>query len=202
MRFRPVSVDDAGFIVMLRNQPHAKGKIHDTSDCIDKQREWISSYLLRDNEYYWIFETLNGVPVGTTSLYNYDIEKNQIETGRWVTLANYKGTYSLSEEVLFKDFAFKVLGVSKVVCDVVSSNTQVMKYHKVILREKETGEISYLEGIGGGIEKMIWFEETSDSWEINRKRLIKFCGDENDRKIFMKDDNGVLKQIDYLHLNR
>lgn len=192
-------MDDAEFIVMLRNQPHARGTIHDTSNSVDKQRQWIRDYLLRENDYYWIGETLDGVPFGTTGFYNFDAEKNQIESGRWVNLASYEGSYSLSGAVLFKDFAFRVLGVSKVVCDVVSSNTQVLTYHKKILREKGTGEVSFLEGVGGKRVEMIWFEETRESWEINRKRLLKFCGNDEDRKIFQIDDFNTVRQIDYLH---
>lgn len=192
-------MDDAEFIVMLRNQPHVRGTVHDTSTSIERQRQWIRDYLCRDNEYYWIGETLDGQPIGTNSLYNYNTEKNQIESGRWVNLSSYDGSFSLSEAVLFKDFAFKVLGVSKIVCDVVSTNTKVRTYHKRILREKETGIVSFFDGVGGQKVEMIWFEETSESWENNRKFLLKFCGNEEDRKVFVINDNSI-KQIDYLHL--
>lgn len=193
-------MDDAEFIVMLRNQPHVRGMIHDTSNDVDRQRQWIRDYLSRDNEYYWIGETLDGNPIGTNSLYNFNPKENRIESGRWVNLADYEGSYSFSEAVLFKDFAFKVLGVSSVVCDIVSTNTQVITFHKKLLREKELDKISFLDGIRDTKVRTIWFEETIDTWKNNRKRLMKFCGDEECRKIFLIKEKDVIEQIDYLHI--
>ena len=51
-----MTVEDAEFIVMLRNQAHAKGCVNDTSTDVERQRQWIRDYLKRDNEYYWIIE--------------------------------------------------------------------------------------------------------------------------------------------------
>ena len=131
-RFRPVSIDDAEFIVRLRNQKHARGAIHDTSLDVDKQKQWIKDYLERDNEYYWIMEDLNGNPFGTNSFYHYDANKAQMEQGRWVQMAGFDARVSLSREIVMKDFAFYVLELSKVVGDVVSTNKQVLKYNKFI----------------------------------------------------------------------
>ena len=49
---RPVTLDDAEFIVTLRNQAHVKGCVNDTPLDVEKQRQWICEYLKRENEYY------------------------------------------------------------------------------------------------------------------------------------------------------
>ena len=134
---RPVTMDDAEFIVKLRNQEHVKGTgfIHNTSLDVEKQRQWLRDYFSRENEYYWIFTTLEGVPYGACSYYNYDKGKNQIETGRWVRLQGYNDNM-ISSHVQFRDFTFDVLKVDRIVCDVVSTNKQVLKYHDKILGMK------------------------------------------------------------------
>lgn len=190
---RPVVLDDAEFIVDLRNQKQVQGKIHNTSLNVEDQRKWISECLQRANEYYWVIETLDGIPIGTTSLYNYDERLNQIELGRWVMLKGYE-VYSLSRSVLLKDFAFSIFGVSKIVMDVVSTNIQVLKYHR-FLGEIESRIQSGLAGCGEAPVDVIWFEETLETWRINRWKLLRFCGNENDRKVYRQDEKGQLVEI-------
>lgn len=194
-RYRPVTLDDAEFIVRLRNQNHVIGRIHDTSLDIERQRQWIREYLARDNEYYWIIESLSGTPLGTISFYHYDGEKNQIESGRWVRIHD-SSSGSLSEEVLLKDFAFNVLKVSKVVADVVTTNKKVVKLHR-FLGEREVFHESGVDGVGGKSVDVIWFELTKEMWETNRKKLLKFCGKDEDRIIYKLNSDNKLVKINY-----
>lgn len=190
-RLRPVELKDAEFIVRLRNQSHVVGRVHDTSQDVERQRQWINEYLTRDNEYYWIIESLSGEPLGTFSFYHYDKEKNQIESGRWVRIHD-SSSGSLSEEVLLKDFAFKVLNVSKVVADVVTTNKKVVKLHR-FLGEREMYQESGVDGVGGTTVDVIWFEVTKEMWETNRKKMLKFCGKDEDRIIFQRINNELIK---------
>lgn len=173
---RPVTIDDAEFIVKLRNQGHVKGFIHDTSLDVEKQRQWIREYLKRENEFYWIINTLDGIPYGTTSLYNYDKMKNQIESGRWVRLPGFNDNI-FSSHVQLRDFAFDILKVDSIICDIVSTNKQVLKYHSNILGMRRMEDEATITGVEGGNVRGIVFEETRETWEKNRPRLLKLCGD-------------------------
>lgn len=190
-RFRPVTIEDAEFIVKLRNLPHVKKMVHGTSTSVEDQRKWIDDYLQRDNDYYWIIETKEGIPVGTTSLYNYKPETNQIESGRWVKIPNMEEVTSLSDHVLFKDFAFNILRVSRIVCDTAVINKQVIKYHE-FLGERIFDRVMDDAIIDGKRLELIWFEELPERWVENRKRLLRFCGDESERKAFRKEPDGTL----------
>lgn len=192
--FRPVTMEDAEFIVQLRNLPHTKGFIHNTSTAVELQRKWISDYLERDNEYYWIIEDKNKNRVGTTSFYNYDAEKNQIESGRWIKLPG-TGNGSMSGAVLFKDFAFNVLHLSRVVCDTVITNKQVIKYHH-FLGEVEIGRRTEEGADDTESYDIVCFEETAERWPENRRKLIKFSGEESDRKVFRIEPDGLLTKIE------
>lgn len=172
---RPVTVDDAEFIVKLRNQPHVGIGIHATSTDVEKQRQWIRDYLKRDNEYYWIIETLDHRPYGTTSLYNYNEEKRQMESGRWVKLADAPVVNMFADRIQVNDFVFNLLGVKRIVFDVVAINRKVLQWHR-LCGAIETGIEHGKVEIHGKSEDVIWFEETSENWKINRIQLCQFAG--------------------------
>ena len=168
---RPVSIDDAEFIVKLRNQSHVKGCVNDTSTDIDSQRKWIQDYLRRGNEYYWIIETPDGEPFGTASLYHYDAEKNQIESGRWVELKGEKYTYNLFKSTIqVNDFAFNCLKVSRIVFDVVATNKRVIRYHQSYGAEV-TGVEKGAVVLGGVPNDVVWMQITREKWPEIRSFL-------------------------------
>ncbi len=172
---RPVTTEDAEFIVKLRNQAHARGCINDTSLDVEKQRQWIREYLKRDNEYYWISEGLDGEPHGTTSLYHYNPSLRQIETGRWVRMANAPVTNILASRVQMNDFVFQTLGMRRLVFDVVSTNKTVLKYHRMC-GAVETGTVKNALTIQGKPIDVVWFEETPESWAEIRPRICRLAG--------------------------
>ena len=172
---RPVTLEDAEFIVKLRNQAHAKGCINDTSIDVEKQCQWISEYLKRENEYYWIAEDLAGKPYGTTSLYHYNAEHRQIESGRWVRMVDAPETNLLAGRVQMHDFVFRTLGMSRLVFDVVSTNKPVIKYNRMC-GSIETGREKDAVVIQGKPVDVIWFEETPESWARNRPHICRLAG--------------------------
>lgn len=173
---RPVRVDDAEFIVKLRNQPHVIGRVNDSLIDVEKQREWIREYLKRDNEYYWIMETHDHRPFGTTSLYHYCAENRQIETGRWVKMADApQDGNQFASRIQMNDFVFDVLGMKRLVFDVVSTNKPVLKYHR-LCGAIETGVAKDYFVIQGRPVDMVWFEETPESWKAVRSKLCRWAG--------------------------
>lgn len=169
---RPVRMEDAEFIVRLRNQPHVVGIVNDTSADIEKQRQWLREYFDRPNDYYWIIETPSGEPFGTTSLYHYDAEKKQMESGRWVQLKDERFAYNFFKSLVqINDFAFEVLGLSRIVFDVAVHNKRVIRYH-----QSYGAEITHVEKglfvIQGEPVDMVWFEITRQKWVAEiRERL-------------------------------
>jgi len=83
MRLRPVRLEDAAFLVRLRNSPHALGKLGDTSQDVSAQEAWLKKYFQRENDYYFIVERIRDCrAVGACSIY--DIHDGVAEWGRWV----------------------------------------------------------------------------------------------------------------------
>src|SRR5437867_9711980 len=82
VRLRPVRLDDAAFIVWLRNLEHARGRVGDSAKDEAAQRAWLTTYFQRPGDYYFIIETLGGQRVGAYGIY--DVRGDSAESGRWV----------------------------------------------------------------------------------------------------------------------
>src|SRR5512135_2682798 len=82
VRLRPVRIEDAGFIVWLRNLDHAKGKVGDSAMNAAAQKVWLEAYFDRQGDYYFIIETLGRIAVGAYGLYN--VVGASAESGRWI----------------------------------------------------------------------------------------------------------------------
>src|SRR6185295_3444886 len=82
VRLRPVRMEDAAFIVWLRNLDHVKGKVGDSATDEGAQRAWLERYFERQGDYYFIIETQGGIAVGAYGIY--DVANASAESGRWV----------------------------------------------------------------------------------------------------------------------
>ena len=139
---RPVRVDDAEFIVSLRNEPRHSRYISLGADSAEAQRQWIISYLDRHkagNEYYFIACDLDGKAWGTTRLYNF--HDTECTGGSWVMLPGAPTAISLETYLLPIRFAFEVLSKEVMHLDVRRDNRRVCKWHEmcgaIVMKEDE-----------------------------------------------------------------
>jgi RimJ/RimL family protein N-acetyltransferase len=126
---RLVEVQDARFIVNLRQHEELSRYISSTSGDVSKQRVWISAYKEREkagSEYYYIIENL-GTPVGTVRLY--DFIGDSFCWGSWVILRGQNTKIAYSSVVMVYDFAFNELGFKRSHFDVMKGNDSVLRFH-------------------------------------------------------------------------
>ena len=64
VRLRPVQMEDAAFIVWLRNLDHVRGRVGDSATDTAGQQAWLEAYFEREGDYYFIIETLAGNALG------------------------------------------------------------------------------------------------------------------------------------------
>ena len=134
MRIRPVRLEDAAFLVRLRNSPHALGKLCDTAQEVSAQEAWLKKYFQRENDYYFIVERMrDGRAVGACSLY--DIKDDVAEWGRWVIEPRVPAA-SISMWLSFHA-AFDLLGLKTLHFLVVEDNVRMLS----ILKRIEAGWI-------------------------------------------------------------
>ena len=125
VRLRPVRMEDAAFIVWLRNLDHARGRIGDTVD-ESAQRAWLEKYFTREGDYYFIIETAGGVNVGAYGIY--DVRGKSAESGRWVI--NPEVPAAIPSAMLAFKTAFETLGMDELRVSTVSTNQLVLSLNK------------------------------------------------------------------------
>ena len=84
-RLRPVTLEDAPFIVELRTDPLLNRYLHEISSRVEDQVAWIERYFERPEDYYFIIEDSDSEePHGAIGIY--DVEENAAgaQWGRWI----------------------------------------------------------------------------------------------------------------------
>lgn len=165
VRLRPVRMDDAGFIVWLRSQEHARGRIGDTGD-ETAQRAWLEKYFAADGDYYFIIETAGGKPVGTYGIY--DIHGRSAESGRWVIRPEVWAGYP-SLMLAFRT-AFEMLDLDELRISMVSTNRPMISLY-TDLGARRTGLRANAQRIEGKPVDLVYFEVAAGEWPQVRDYL-------------------------------
>lgn len=172
VRLRPVTLEDAAFIVKLRNMPHAVGRIGDSATTAEMQKKWLEKYFSRDNDYYFIVESLSSVPLGTISVYNIDFERHTAEIGRLVMAPGTRSV--LAASILRNDFSFYSLGLDMLIACIVSTNKTVLSYNRKL--GAEITHIAHNERIiASSPVDMVYLKLTKETWKKKRESLIQLA---------------------------
>ncbi len=165
-RLRPVTMDDAAFIVWLRNLDHAKGRVGDSATDVNAQRAWLEKYFARPGDYYFIIETLSGTAVGAYGIY--DVTGDSAESGRWVIRPGV--STAIPSAMLAFDVAFGPLKMRELRVKTVSTNQPVLSLNRKFgFRQVRVEENSAV--IGGVSVAQIHFLLDGKDWPGVRKRL-------------------------------
>lgn len=167
MRVRPVRMDDAPFIVWLRNLDYVKGKVGDSAGDVASQEAWLRAYFKRAGDYYFIVETPGGIPVGTHSVYG--VSGAKAEVGRWIIRPGVQA--AILSQVVVVDMAFGRLGLKSLRSVAVASNRPVLSLTRNIgfkqVRVEVAGRL-----IGGKTVDLVHFALAIEEWPQARERLL------------------------------
>ncbi len=108
---RFVTEDDAKFIIKLRTDPKLTRFIHDTDSDIQKQKEWIRNYKVREaegKEYYFVVSN-NDIPAGLIRIYN--IHDKIFTVGSIIMDKEAPIHCALAATIMAKEVAFEMLGM-------------------------------------------------------------------------------------------
>lgn len=167
-RLRPVTVEDAPFIVALRTDSVLNRFVHEISPRIEDQVAWMERYFNRADDYYFIVEDArSSEPQGTIGLYNLDLEENWGEWGRWILK---RGSIAALESAwLIHEFAFSRLSLAELCSRTLADNHPVVSFHEsfgalrsAVLREHFT--------VRGKREAAIEHRVTASDWPNLRER--------------------------------
>jgi RimJ/RimL family protein N-acetyltransferase len=167
VRLRPVRMDDAAFIVWLRNLEHVKGRVGDSATDPASQRAWLEQYFERPGDYYFIIETLGGIGVGAYGLY--DITGSSAESGRWIIRPEVPA--AIPSAMLAFEIAFDKVGLSELRVKTVATNRQVLSLNRKFgFRQTRIEPAAQL--IGGQPVDLVNFLLTAEDWRRVRPGLL------------------------------
>ena len=124
VRIRPVRLDDAAFIVWLRGLEHTKGKLGDSAAGVADQEAWLRTYFTREDDFYFIVETLGGLRVGTHGISQ--VSNGSGEAGRLIIRPEVPAAVPTS--LITFDLAFGEMGLKELRGTSVSTNEKVHSY--------------------------------------------------------------------------
>ncbi len=160
-------MDDAAFIVWLRNLDHTKGKIGDSARDVTGQIEWLSKYFERKGDFYFIVETPGGIPIGTHGLY--DVAGTSAEAGRFVLRPEVPAAVATS--LLTFDLACGPMKLTELRASSVSTNRTLHSYiQKMGFRPAEVETAAQI--INGQPVDIFHFVMTAGDWFKRRERFV------------------------------
>jgi RimJ/RimL family protein N-acetyltransferase len=167
VRLRPVRMEDAAFILWLRNLEHVKGKVGDSATSLAGQEAWLKEYFKREGDYYFIVETPGGIPLGTHGIY--DVRGTSAEKGRHIIRP--ETVAGVPAGLLATDLGFGQLGMSEMRATCVSTNGAVRSLHR---RSgfKEVGILRAARTINGRPVDLLQFLLTPVDWARVRDGLV------------------------------
>jgi RimJ/RimL family protein N-acetyltransferase len=160
-------MDDAAFIVWLRNLDHARGRIGDSATDVAGQEAWLKDYFVREGDYYFIVETLGKIAVGAYGIYN--VTGDGGESGRWVIHPEVPA--ALPNSILACDLAFGVLGLKELRASTVATNRSVLSLNRKLGYHQTHVELAG-RFIGGKPVDLVHFILTAADWFKVRERML------------------------------
>lgn len=160
VNLREVRVEDAEFILSLRTDEKKSKYLHKTDNDLAKQIRYIERYKSLNNEYYFIIENKELLPLGTLRISN--IKGTDFTAGSWLMIDNATSEESIEGEYLLKRYAFEVLNLEKNYFDVRKGNKRVLNFHKM-----------YGASVINEDDENYYFELTKENFLINSQKFLK-----------------------------
>jgi RimJ/RimL family protein N-acetyltransferase len=167
VRLRPVRMEDAAFIVWLRNLDHVKGRVGDSATDTAGQETWLKKYFERPGDFYFIVETQGGLPVGAYGIY--DQKGTSAESGRWVVRPEVPA--AIPNAILAFDLAFDRLHLTELRVSTVSTNRPVLSLNRKFGFRQTRIEPSALV-IGGQPADLVHFLLDAGDWPRVRESVL------------------------------
>jgi RimJ/RimL family protein N-acetyltransferase len=167
VRIRPVRFADAAFIVWLRNLDHARGRVGDSATDVPAQEAWLATYFRRDQDYYFVTETISGIPLGTHGVYH--VRNGSAESGRFIVRPDVSA--ALPTSVLSFDLAFGEMKLSELRASSVVTNHSLHSYVKKLGFKEVATERRY-SNIGGASVELLNFTLSPKAWYAARERVL------------------------------
>ena len=168
--FRLVELEDAQFILYLRNNEKLSRYINPTSAEIEDQFNWLKEYKIREKKgedfYIICLKEDKKTKLGLNRIY--DIKGDEFEIGSWVFSPDAGPNNAIFCDLFARSLAFEQLQFKICNIAVKKDNRPVLRYTK-----------SFNPKLIGEDETSFYFDLDYDSFKIQRDKLLKVLN--NDR---------------------
>jgi RimJ/RimL family protein N-acetyltransferase len=172
-RLRPITQDDAAFVVALRTELADSRYLHPISPDLEPQRAWIAKYEERPGDYYFIVERAkDGQPEGTIGIY--DEQDGAAEWGRWILRRN--SLAAPASAALIYRYAFEKLGLQRLYCRTVAENKAVVSFHASTGLATSQPLMEKFFTLNGTAYDAVEQEVTAATWPAVAKKLALHAG--------------------------
>lgn len=192
-RLRPVSLQDAQFIVDVRLEDSERNQyIHKISSDIVDQQAWLTRYFERDGDFYFVVENkITGEPEGLIGIY--DIDNGKAEWGRWVVKKGSLATVE-SLDLLFK-VAFNELQLDELYCRTIRDNERVVSLHDSLPQLKRGVLTGFIELNGQKYDVIEHYTTPEHYINVLREELEKKA-----LFIFQRNLRALIGGLDFHHI--
>lgn len=127
-RLRPVTLEDAAFIVELRTDPLLGRYLHEISPRVEDQVVFLERYFERPNDYYFVVEDADsGEPHGAIGIYEMEEDASGAQWGRWIL--KHGSMAALESAWLICETGFSTLGLASLSSRTLVENPRVVSFH-------------------------------------------------------------------------
>lgn len=167
VRLRPVRLEDATFIVWLRNLEHVRGRVGDSAMDTAAQETWLRAYFDREGDYYFIIETLGGIAVGAYGIY--DLTGASAESGRWIIRPEVPA--AIPSAIQAFEIAFERLALQELRVKTIATNRPVLSLNRKF-GFRQTRIEPAAQVIGGQPVDQVHFLLEAKDWPKIREGLV------------------------------
>jgi RimJ/RimL family protein N-acetyltransferase len=165
--FRLVELEDAEFILSLRNDERLSRYINETSNKLEDQINWLKEYKKREakgTDFYIIcLSNDNKIRYGLNRIY--DIKSEDFEFGSWLYAQDYAKDNAVLGHLYSISIAFEVLNLKLCRASIRKKNKSVLRFMK-----------SYNPALISEDELSYYFTFDYNNWNKRRKELLKILG--------------------------
>lgn len=167
-RLRPVDLEDAAFIVELRDDPILSRYLHEISPRVEDQVSWLERYFKQPDDYYFIIEDADsGERHGAVGIYDLEDKNSSAQWGRWIL--KHGSMAALESAWLICEAGFAKLGLASLFSRTLVENPRVVSFHDSF----GASRTAVLEGyflVGGEQKSAIEHRIEAREWPALRSR--------------------------------